>query len=454
MRWMWRKGYRKGNPKKLWRLMAVLGVFLVLGKALFMVPEGEIAGKLFGKESGRALFSHLWNRFYPAPAWEGEDYSGEMEENYVEQVQKLTQAEEDPAYRDVKAAEAFFQEHRYLEIYGGEETGEQAGGSKSASIGQGGGEMALGVQAGQERAAGTPTGEMAPEESPGEAAAQRRFPGEEAAQEENSLAASGAAYPGRQYSLAQLEDYDFLMKNFYNVHTSTTADRELMDARKLLSRDFRLNQEEARSGEEALPQILIYHTHSQEAFADSKEGETIVAVGDYLAQCLTKQGFSVYHDSSAYDVRGGKLDRNKAYRYALEGVSGILEKNPSIQVVIDLHRDGVGANTHLVTEINKKPTAQIMFFNGMSQTPEGPIPYLENPYREDNLSFSLQLQLKASAWYPGLARKIYLKGLRYNQHLRPCSCLIEVGAQTNTYQEALNAMEPLSDIFAMVLLGK
>ncbi len=90
----------------------------------------------------------------------------------------------------------------------------------------------------------------------------------------------------------------------------------------------------------------------------------------------------------------------------------------------------------------------------MSQTPDGPIPYLENPYREDNLSFSLQLQLKASAWYPGLTRKIYLKGLRYNQHLRPCSCLVEVGAQTNTYQEAKNAMEPLADIFSMVLLGK
>ena len=128
-----------------------------------------------------------------------------------------------------------------------------------------------------------------------------------------------------------------------------------------------------------------------------------------------------------------------------------MEENPSIQVVIDLHRDGVGANTHLVTEVNGKPTAQIMLFNGLSQTPDGPVPYLENKYRKENLAFSLQLQLKAAAWYPGFARKIYLKGLRYNQHLRPCSCLVEVGAQTNTFQEAKNAMEPLADIFAMVL---
>ena len=92
-----------------------------------------------------------------------------------------------------------------------------------------------------------------------------------------------------------------------------------------------------------------------------------------------------------------------------------------------------------------------MFFNGMSQTPEGPIEYLQNPYREQNLAFSFQMQLDAQAYYPGFTRKIYLKGLRYNLHLRPRSALIEVGAQTNTYEEARNAMEPLSELLDMVL---
>ena len=177
-------------------------------------------------------------------------------------------------------------------------------------------------------------------------------------------------------------------------------------------------------------------------------------VGAYLAELLEEKGFSVYHDRSVYDVRDGELDRNKAYTYALEGITGILEENPSIQVVIDLHRDGVDEGTRLVTEINGKETARIMFFNGLSQTPDGPIPYLENPYREENLAFSLQLQLKAEAYYPGFMRKIYLKGLRYNMHLRPASCLVEAGAQTNTYQEVRNAMEPLAEILTMVLQGK
>ena len=122
--------------------------------------------------------------------------------------------------------------------------------------------------------------------------------------------------------------------------------------------------------------------------------------------------------------------------------------------MLDLHRDGVREGVHLVSDVNGKPTANIMFFNGLSQTPTGEIEYLKNPYREDNLAFSFQMQLKAAAYYPGYTRKIYLKGLRYNMHLRPASALVEVGAQTNTYQEALNAMEPLAEVLDMVLQGK
>ena len=152
-------------------------------------------------------------------------------------------------------------------------------------------------------------------------------------------------------------------------------------------------------------------------------------------------------------IRRGGVDRSKAYNYALDGITNILQQNPSIEVVLDIHRDGVGENLHLVTQVDGRDTAQIMFFNGLSQTPEGPIEYLQNPYREDNLAFSLQMQLGAAAYYPGFTRKIYLKGLRYNEHLRPKSSLIEVGAQTNTYEEALNAMEPLSELLDMVLQG-
>ena len=93
---------------------------------------------------------------------------------------------------------------------------------------------------------------------------------------------------------------------------------------------------------------MIYHTHSQEEFTDFHEGNkeaTIVGVGNYLTELLQQKGYNVIHDTSVYDLRDGKLDRSKAYTYALEGVTAILQKYPSIQVVLDIHRDGVKETT-------------------------------------------------------------------------------------------------------------
>ena len=203
------------------------------------------------------------------------------------------------------------------------------------------------------------------------------------------------------------------------------------------------------------PQILIYHTHSQEAYKDSAAGDastSVVALGEELARLLSeKYGISVMHHLGQYDV----VSRNNAYANALPDLQQILKENPSIEVIIDLHRDGVPETTHLVTQINGKPTAQVMFFNGLSRTTsQGDLAYLENPNIEDNLAFSFQTQLAAAEYYPGFTRRIYLKGYRYNMHLLPKSMLVEVGAQNNTFAEAKNAMEPLADVLALVLKGE
>ena len=260
--------------------------------------------------------------------------------------------------------------------------------------------------------------------------------------------AAGSLAAGTSITMAQLQDYDYLMKNFFSVHTSTTAGRDVMKAESFLETDLKLEKDSS------VPQILIYHTHSQEEYADfgpANPGATVIGNGNYLAELLRAKGWNVIHDTSTYDIQGGKLDRNRAYTYALEGITQILQENPTIQVILDLHRDGVKESLHLVHDVNGKPTANIMFFQGMSRTPEGNIEYLPNPYLEENLAFSFQMQLAASGRYPGLTRKIYLKGLRYNLHLRPRSALIEVGAQTNTSEEARNAMEPLAELLDIVL---
>lgn len=257
---------------------------------------------------------------------------------------------------------------------------------------------------------------------------------------------------GTEYPLAKLCDYDFLIQHFYAVSEITTITSEELNAGRLLEKNLSLEKQNTE------PQILIYHTHSQEEFCDSRPGvqeDTIVGVGSYLTELLTGQyGYVVYHDMTPYDMAEGQLDRNNAYNYAAEGVEAILEKYPSIEVIIDLHRDGVNEGVHLVTEINGKPTAQIMFVNGISKTSlQGNIGYLYNPYIEDNLAFSLKLQLKAEAFYPDFTRRIMIKAYRYNMHYRGRSLLIETGAQTNTLQEARNAMEPLAVMLHEVLEG-
>ena len=247
-----------------------------------------------------------------------------------------------------------------------------------------------------------------------------------------------------------LADYNYLMNQFFIVDSQTTTNADQLNAAELLGEDLTIQKDATK------PQILLYHTHSQEAFADSREGEvedTIIGVGNYLTELLTKNyGYQVIHVTEAFDMESGELDRSAAYDYAGTYLETILEENPSIEVVIDLHRDGVPENRHLVTEINGKPTAQIMFYNGLSYTiARGSLDYLPNPYIQDNLAFSFQMEYQAAQYYPDFYRGIYLAGYRYNLHLRPRSVLVEAGAQTNTVQEVKNAMEPFADILNRVL---
>lgn len=250
--------------------------------------------------------------------------------------------------------------------------------------------------------------------------------------------------------LAQLEDFDFLVSNYFTVDPGTTADSELLDIDTLLAEDLSIVQDPQS------PQILIYHTHSQESFADSREGvtaDTIVGMGDVLADELAAYGYNVIHDTGVYDLVDGELDRGAAYDYARDAVSRILEEHPTIEVVIDLHRDGVDGHK-FVTEIDGRPTSMIMFFNGISRNNlDEPLYWLENPYIMQNLAFSMQLELKAREQYPGFTRNIYLKAERFNLHLRPRSLLIEAGTQLNTVEEEKNAMRPLANLLHQVLGG-
>lgn len=250
------------------------------------------------------------------------------------------------------------------------------------------------------------------------------------------------------YRWEDLQDYEALIKAFYAVDSSTKAGAELLSAEKLLSKDMRLQ------GGSDEPQILIYHTHAQESFADSIPGDestSIVGVGEHLASILRQRyGYNVLHHTESFD----KESRDYAYGNALPVIEQLLAEHPTIEVVIDLHRDAMPESRRLVMDLQGKPTAQIMFFNGLSRTAKGGIEYLENPYLDDNLAFSFQMQAACNEYYPGLARRIYLKAYRYNMHLCPKTLLIELGAQNNTVEEMKNACEPLAHVLSLVLSGE
>ena len=250
------------------------------------------------------------------------------------------------------------------------------------------------------------------------------------------------------YRWDDLQSYEMLVKAFYAVDSTTKAGEELLQVDQLLSKDMSVQ------GSADEPQILIYHTHSQEAFADSVAGDqstSIVGVGEYLASILReKYGYNVLHHTESYDMES----RDYAYSNSLPAIEQLLEEYPSIEVVIDLHRDAVPEDRRLVVDIQDRPTAQFMFFNGLSRTTKGNIEYLDNPYLADNLAFSFQMQTACNEYYPGLARRIYLKAYRYNMHVRPKTLLIELGAQNSTVEEAMNACDPLAHVLDLVLSGK
>lgn len=256
--------------------------------------------------------------------------------------------------------------------------------------------------------------------------------------------------PMMDLSMEKLRDFEYLLGQFYTVDSSTMVYESDLNVDELLAKSMKIEIADNA------PKVLIFHTHSQEGFADSVEGDvstTIVGVGEYLTQLLNAKGIPTIHDTGVYDIINGQLDRSNAYEYAEASVRQILAENPSVEVVLDLHRDGVAEETHLVTEIDGKPTAQIMFFNGLSRTrTNGELEYLYNPYIPDNLAFSFQMKLACEQKYAGFARKTYLRGYRYSLHMMPKSLLIEAGAQTNTVEEMRNAMEVLAEVLHQVLL--
>lgn len=185
-----------------------------------------------------------------------------------------------------------------------------------------------------------------------------------------------------------------------------------------------------------VPEMLIYHTHNIESFVPTSgkthvydnQDQTIVRVGSKLAEELSAAGVSAVHSKADNSSK----DWINAYSTSLKTISGILQKQPSIEYVFDLHRDA-GARSATTTVIEGQSTARIYLVVGTNTT-------LGHPNYQKNIEFAQRLNDKLNELYPGLSRGIRVTSRsRYNQHVREKALLIEVGGEQNTMDEALRA---------------
>lgn len=198
-------------------------------------------------------------------------------------------------------------------------------------------------------------------------------------------------------------------------------------------------------------QILIIHTHATEAYTpagddiytpsdDYRTTDTaysVVRVGESLTRALESYGLKVLHDASLYDYPS----YNGSYSRCGAAIEEYLAAYPTIQLVIDLHRDAIGDGDTIyktVTEVEGMQAAQMLFVMGSDVN-------LYNPNWRENLKLALTLQTAVQSRWEHLMRPTNLCDYRYNQQLSPGSLLLEVGTAGNTLEEAINAVNLFAD---------
>ncbi len=219
---------------------------------------------------------------------------------------------------------------------------------------------------------------------------------------------------------------------------------EQLNVSKLLEKD--LSIQTTTKG----PQILIIHTHPQEEYASDKKG-SVLDVGDELERVLEENyKVSVLHYKDEKNTQASVVG---AYERMEPIIEDILKENPSIQVIIDLQRDG--AVEPSATLMNGKSTAKINVVSGLNIDQNigtiGSSKTYSNPYIEDNLSFSAQMKCKSDELTPNLIPYVLVKPYRYNLHLVPKSLVVDIGNDNDTLEEAINAIQPFTEVLAEVL---
>lgn len=210
---------------------------------------------------------------------------------------------------------------------------------------------------------------------------------------------------------------------------------------------------------EKAPTVLIIHSHTCESY-ENTEGYTpsdpyrtmderynMVSIGKHLADKLRQKGISVLHDTTIHDYPS----YNDAYPQSRKTVQKYLEEYPTIQLVLDIHRDAYedksGNQVRNTVTIDGRSASRLMLVAGTNAYDQG------HSNWQENLSMAVKLQTVLQRLYPGLCRNLTVRSSAFNQDLSPGSLLIEVGTAGDTRQDALYAAELLADGIAELAYG-
>ena len=207
------------------------------------------------------------------------------------------------------------------------------------------------------------------------------------------------------------------------------------------------------------PKVLILHTHATESYTKQNEDYTessafrtldenynMLSVGEKVAEILSSYGISAIQDRELHDYPS----YDGSYNHARESIRYYLEKYPTIELVLDLHRDASGDlnnQRRTVVELENGDCAQLMLVMGSNGSG------LSHPNWQENLALGLKLQTVLEQLAPGITRPLILRAQRFNQDLSTGALLVEVGAAGNSHAEAMRAAEMLARAVAALARG-
>lgn len=202
------------------------------------------------------------------------------------------------------------------------------------------------------------------------------------------------------------------------------------------------------------PAVLILHTHTTESYTKQgedyretsswrtlDEGYNMVSIGSLVAEILQENGIGVVHEKQLHDYPS----YNSSYIRSRKSAREALEENSGIRLVLDLHRDAAGTQTHQMRTqavVDGEDSAQLMIVIGTN-----------HEHYEENLSLGLKLHVQLENQAPGIMRPLQLRSQRFNQDLSGGALLIEVGAAGNSHKEARIAAEQLAKAIVALARG-